>query len=361
MLGFTALASFLIIHLLNRQRYKRVKWAAMEFLLTAYKKTYRRLRLENLLLLILRTAAVLLAALAFAHPHAAGGQVGFQDPVSALLLVDDSMSMGCKAQGDGTRMDLGKARLRDLLGRLPDHSLVTLDLASRASEPLLKDATVEEALEAVDALKPSDLPCAMIPALGQAAALLRKSALGRREMTVLTDLQSSSWAASGTPALDPELKALVEEKVPVRLLDVGDGQSENAALTDLRLLSKVPVAGRPLKVEGRVRNFGTGPRQDLEVQLLVNGVARDRLVLPRLEPSPRCPLRDLPEPDPMPWSQDHLTTPADNRLPGPQGPRRHGGPGGGRDPKRRRTRGLFWCSPWPPRTPGRPSGHERPS
>ena len=44
----------LIIHLLNRQRYKRRRWAAMEYLLIAFKRQRRRLRIEDLLLLLLR-------------------------------------------------------------------------------------------------------------------------------------------------------------------------------------------------------------------------------------------------------------------------------------------------------------------
>ncbi len=301
MLAFAGLAFLpIIIHLLNRQRYKRVRWAAMEFLLTAYKKTYKRLRLENLLLLILRTAAVLLAALALAQPHSAGGETGFlKDPVSALLLVDDSMSMGARV-GGVTRMDLGKAQLKKLVERLPGRSRITLDLASRPAEPLLTDASPEEALELLAGLKPSDLPCDLVPALGQAAALLRKAVLTRREMAVLTDLQASSWTSRGT-TLDPELAALVKEKVPVRILDVGEGQAENAALLGLRVVSKVPVAGRPIKVEGRLRNFGTGARQDLEVQLLVDGVARDRQVLPRLDAQSEATVAlfaTLPEPGP---------------------------------------------------------------
>ena len=48
----------LIIHLLNRQRFRRRDWAAMEFLLRAFKKQRRRLRMENLILLLLQFGAV---------------------------------------------------------------------------------------------------------------------------------------------------------------------------------------------------------------------------------------------------------------------------------------------------------------
>src|SRR3954452_8302280 len=55
-----------LIHLLNRRRYKVVTWAAMRFLLAAQKQNTRRMRLEQLLLLLVRAALVLLVVLAMA-------------------------------------------------------------------------------------------------------------------------------------------------------------------------------------------------------------------------------------------------------------------------------------------------------
>src|SRR5438067_12429901 len=55
-----------IIHLLNRKRFRVVTWAAMRFLLAAQKKNSRRLRLEQLLLLAVRPLVVLLLILAMA-------------------------------------------------------------------------------------------------------------------------------------------------------------------------------------------------------------------------------------------------------------------------------------------------------
>src|SRR5438045_8144467 len=50
----------IIIHLINRMRFKRVRWAAMEFLLKAQKRMRRRLIIEQLLLLFLRCLLVAL-------------------------------------------------------------------------------------------------------------------------------------------------------------------------------------------------------------------------------------------------------------------------------------------------------------
>src|SRR5260221_13429517 len=54
----------IIIHLLNRKRFRIVPWAAMRFLLAAQKRTVRKLRIEQWLLLAIRTLLILLLILA---------------------------------------------------------------------------------------------------------------------------------------------------------------------------------------------------------------------------------------------------------------------------------------------------------
>src|SRR5436853_4504752 len=61
--GGALVSSPIIIHLINRMRFKRLRWAAMEFLLKAQKRSRRRLIIEQLLLLMLRCLLVLLTAL----------------------------------------------------------------------------------------------------------------------------------------------------------------------------------------------------------------------------------------------------------------------------------------------------------
>src|SRR5215204_829420 len=64
-----ALASIpIIIHILNRRRYKVERWAAMEFLLRAMKKNRRRLKFEQWLLLATRCLVLFLVATALSRP-----------------------------------------------------------------------------------------------------------------------------------------------------------------------------------------------------------------------------------------------------------------------------------------------------
>src|SRR5262245_66552131 len=88
----------IIIHLLHRQKYRRVKWAAMEFLLAALKKTQRRLRLENLILLLLRILIMVILALAISRPFLRAAPFrGLGDSSTHhFLVIDNSYSMTYK-------------------------------------------------------------------------------------------------------------------------------------------------------------------------------------------------------------------------------------------------------------------------
>ena len=98
-LGGLALASLpIIIHLLNRRRFKSMEWAAMDFLLKAAVRNRRRVRLENLLLLALRTLLVLCLILAVARPFSKredtlASLFGSAGSTERVILLDDSHSM----------------------------------------------------------------------------------------------------------------------------------------------------------------------------------------------------------------------------------------------------------------------------
>ena len=71
-IGLAGLALPVLAHLLSKRNFDVVEWGAMQFL-ELRKSTKRKLRLEQLLLMLLRMTLIALAALAFARPWAQGG------------------------------------------------------------------------------------------------------------------------------------------------------------------------------------------------------------------------------------------------------------------------------------------------
>ena len=72
--GLTAAAVPVIIHLLNKSRYRVVRWGAMIFLGSSTSKKRRSINLQQILLLIIRTLLIACFALALARPWLPGRQ-----------------------------------------------------------------------------------------------------------------------------------------------------------------------------------------------------------------------------------------------------------------------------------------------
>src|SRR5918912_627610 len=110
------------LHFFFRSRYRTVPWAAMKFLLTSIEQTSRRLKFQELLLLLARVAVLVLLAVALARPLSSatpGGGRG--EAVDAVLLIDTSYSMGAK-DGSETRLERARAAALGVLDKLPPRS-----------------------------------------------------------------------------------------------------------------------------------------------------------------------------------------------------------------------------------------------
>lgn len=108
----TAAAVPVVIHLINLTRYRRVEWAAMEFLLNAYRRTRKRMQLESIIMLLLRVMAVILLAAAlfpmgcerikdWAQQGVGLGKLSLSTdaPLHLVLVFDDSASMAYANEG----------------------------------------------------------------------------------------------------------------------------------------------------------------------------------------------------------------------------------------------------------------------
>src|SRR4051812_23614115 len=105
--GALLISSPIIIHLINRMRYKRVRFAAMEFLLKSQKRSRRKLIIEQMILLLLRILFCLLIGLLLARFTGcdAGGTEGTN--TFHIILIDDTLSTTDTVRGeDGQLRDV---------------------------------------------------------------------------------------------------------------------------------------------------------------------------------------------------------------------------------------------------------------
>ena len=104
LLAGLALASVpIIIHILNRRRFLIIDWPPMKYLKLTLKRNRRRIRIEQMILLAMRTLAVILLILAVARPvipqNALSAFLPGRNRASHLIVIDDSLSMGYTTAG----------------------------------------------------------------------------------------------------------------------------------------------------------------------------------------------------------------------------------------------------------------------
>ncbi|HDL18451.1 MAG TPA: hypothetical protein ENH29_05300, partial [Bacteroidetes bacterium] len=109
-----------IIHLLNKRKPKRVRFSTLYFLKQLQQKKMRRLKIRQLLLLILRALIIAMFVLAFARPTLKSrsfllGSANVR--TAAAIVLDNSMSMqweGTQGQLYGSALEGAKNILQQL-------------------------------------------------------------------------------------------------------------------------------------------------------------------------------------------------------------------------------------------------------
>ena len=286
----------IVIHILNRRRFHRVPWAAMEFLLKAMKRNRKRLRMEQWLVLLLRTLAVLLLALLVSRPQLGGGAL-FGARTHHVVLLDDSASM-LQQSGSTNLFERARDRLRSLaedLGKRRAGDLLSVVRVSRAAQPDLWQQRVGGDLGRRVGALAKEWSCSdQAPDLGQAAKLTVQRAraeqeAGRTEYYIVTDQRAHDWVGADDkprPALLATLAELDPAKEHVTVFGVG-GSPVNLAVVGANLLDRMLVAGVPARLAAEVRNFGLDPVGPSSLAIEVDGKSRVLMPVPPLAPGER--------------------------------------------------------------------------
>ncbi len=274
LLGGLALGAIpIVIHLLSRRAYRETDWAAMRFLLEAARKNSRRMRLEQLVLLAVRTLILLLAALAFAEPlvEAVSPQARPRTLLHRVIVVDASFSMGARTD-TGTRFDRAKTLARQIVADTqPGDAVSILRIAGPTSPSVIREPAFEQSivLPEIDRLQLTDEPGDLAPALAEAVEILADSRAPRaKEVIFLSDFQRLTWAGENAGKSDvPALLRKIGEKAKIVLIGVGDGRTDNTAITSLSVADPIVLPDRPARLRGSVRNFGPAPLANLRCEL----------------------------------------------------------------------------------------------
>jgi hypothetical protein len=281
-LGALALIGIpLLIHLIRRRKLKVVQWAAMEFLRQSQRKQRRRLRIEELILLALRMLIVAAAALAFARPvlRALGVPLLSQNThVYAVIVLDNSFSMDARGADGRTSFDRAKAAAAEVLTRvLRDGDSVSLVLLSDKPEATVDAPSFDRGLvrRRIDAARVGDRTTDYLAGARVVDRLLRASKTPVKEVYWITDDQADAWATSRKESARPAW-ADMGKLARVNWISAGAGENDrdNLEVETPALGSELVTPQLATRIDARITNHGIKPRNDVLVNLVVDGAAK---------------------------------------------------------------------------------------
>jgi hypothetical protein len=264
----------ILIHLINRHRALVHRFPALRFLLMADRRTARKFRLYQLLLLALRVLAILLLALLLSQPRWGGEEASAAlalPPQATVLLLDNSLSMQYR-DGQETRLQRAKALAGQLLeGTAAPDSAMVLPLVTEDADtdlPLLS-ADAAALWDQIRAVSASHAAVNVADTVQQAVEILRESTAPRRRVMLLTDLTVNGWESFRGSDLPR-----VPEDLVVHVIRLGSSERDaNALVSGVRITEPPFIEQTPLDVTVLVRNRSNEPVRSLRVDLLIGGEA----------------------------------------------------------------------------------------
>ncbi len=253
----------LILHLLNRERARRLVFGTIRFIQMSHQTNVRRHKLKRLLLLLMRILILALLGFAFARPFFAEAPVIAQKTGgkrNAIVILDTSYSMQYEKIFQNAKRE--GIKILDGLDATDAACLILSSDNARVVAPLGSEFShIRAALNDAEATyEPTDY----LDALQTADEILESIPIGEKQIYVIADMQKRGWENFiETDKLNPD--------VQIQFIDVHPEQPHNFAITDLNVPPVVLKEQEASYLVARVRNFSDEAVENLPVRLFIDG------------------------------------------------------------------------------------------
>ena len=269
----------IIIHLLNRRRFKVVRWAAMDYLLKAMRRNRKRLKFEQWLLLAVRCSLMLLFFLGFAWLAlltlmpagcaqrtlgAVGGRSGLN-----VFVIDNGYSTAytmLHPGGGKTHLEQEKLIADKLIDQLNSggESVAIITTARPAMRIMARPGyDLNAAKAAVDRIEQSWSSTDLSGAFTLALQTAKEDQSSTKNLYILTDGTHSAWEGAQADALKrigPDLAKAYH----VTHFNMTEGRQQwNQAVLDVKPMEGLVNTKFDTQLATTAHGYGAGPEQTI--------------------------------------------------------------------------------------------------
>ncbi|MES2789361.1 MAG: VWA domain-containing protein [Planctomycetota bacterium] len=279
LLGLAGVALPVLAHLLSKKKYEVVRWGAMQFLELG-RNTQRRVRLEEMWLMLLRMGLIAILAIALARPWISSSWFARQNSTETrdvVLVVDGSSSMGWEGK-TATPHAAALQWAHRFLEQLRGGDTVALFEARDVVRPIVTPGTTDfrTIRQALSGLPSPAGGSDLAEAISQGLRLLNSAGNLTRDVIVLTDLQARAWNTDDRQRWDFLDEQHRQPTIVPRIwvVDVG-GQTvstrENFSLERIKLSREFTAPDMSVRIQTKLRHHGGQAPVSRKVYLEIDG------------------------------------------------------------------------------------------
>ncbi len=258
-----ALLPFLL-HMFSKRKVKVVPFSSIAYLKAMQKNQVRAIKIKQLLLLVIRTLIVLAIVMAFARPATTGGYLGSHASVSAVIIIDNSASMGFAAT-DGLLFEMAKKKALDIIDMFgPSDEVSVIATNGLYATPTSENAfgNAETARSILDDAELTDSKSDIGKQFSSATQLLEVRTNLNREVYIISDFQQSGLGSL------PETNV---SDIKTFLVDIIEGELANNGIIDIDLGNQLIEVGTEFPVTAEIKSFYSEGQEDVLVSLYLDG------------------------------------------------------------------------------------------
>ena len=270
--GLAAAAIPILLHLLNLRKLKTVEFSTLRFLKELQKTSIRKLKTQQIILLILRTLIVIFSVLAFSRPTVKSTlpSIGTHAKSSIIIVLDNSLSMDITDE-DGNRFSKAKKLTSEILGALEEGDEMAFIPLSSLIKNRKRSFSRNFAWlkEEIDHCSVNPATASLNDGLRAAQGLLDASLHVNKEIYILTDLQQQE-----IHSLELDSIKLFDDKTSVFLLPSSESNNsidQNISIDTAIFISRVYAKDKPVELQTKLYNSSVTDAKGIIVSVLFNG------------------------------------------------------------------------------------------
>lgn len=198
--GLFLVSAPIIIHLINRNRFEEVQWGAYQLLVSSFQVKARRIRLQEILLLLLRCLLLTFFILALCRYVVQYEGFNWTDPLTSnVIVIDGSYSME-RQTAEGPLLDKAKKKANEIIGGLRKGEDVSVIIIGRTAERLTPkpEFEFEDIKKKILNLKLRGEAADYVAGLDLTFKVLNETKNPKRRLFIISDLQSNGWRSRDT-------------------------------------------------------------------------------------------------------------------------------------------------------------------